>query len=56
MCVQILAHHTGKTSEQVVEDSERDLFMDPETARQYGPLGLIDKVTPIPQKSVGTPG
>jgi ATP-dependent Clp protease protease subunit len=37
----ILAKHTGKSLEQVREDSERDNFMSAEDARNYG---LIDKV------------
>jgi ATP-dependent Clp protease, protease subunit len=37
----ILAHHTGKTPEQVKDDSERDNFMSPEEAVKYG---LIDKI------------
>ena len=37
----ILAHHTGKTVEQVTQDSDRDYFMSPEEAMEYG---LVDKV------------
>ena len=37
----ILAHHTGKAIEQIKQDSERDYFMSPEEAQEYG---LIDKV------------
>lgn len=37
----ILAKHTGKSVEQVREDSERDNFMSAEDAKNYG---LIDKV------------
>lgn len=38
---RILAHHTGQSIERVTADTERDNFMDPETALAYG---LIDKV------------
>lgn len=38
---EILAEHTGKTAEQVLQDSERDFFMDPNEALNYG---LIDQV------------
>jgi ATP-dependent Clp protease protease subunit len=38
---QILAAHTGKTQEQINVDTERDKFMSPEEAMQYG---LIDAV------------
>lgn len=37
----ILADHTGKTVEQVIKDSERDFYMDPLEAMNYG---LIDEV------------
>ncbi len=42
MCAAIMANLTGKTVEQILEDSERDLFMSPEEALKYG---LIDKIT-----------
>jgi ATP-dependent Clp protease protease subunit len=38
---RILAHHTGQTVERIAADSDRDRFMDGETAVEYG---LIDKV------------
>ena len=38
---EIIAKHTGKSVEQVSEDTERDRFMTPEEARDYG---LIDRV------------
>ncbi len=38
---QILADHTGKSQEQVIADSDRDFFMGPEEARDYG---LIDEI------------
>lgn len=38
---QIMAHHTGKSVEQLAEDTERDNFMDAEEAIEYG---LIDHV------------
>ena len=48
ICAQIMADTTGKSKEQVLEDSERDLFMNPIEARNYG---LIDKVAePAPKK------
>ncbi len=37
----ILAKHTGKPFKQIEEDTERDNFMDPKSAKAYG---LIDKV------------
>jgi len=38
---QILAHHTGQKLETIAQDTERDNFMAPEAARDYG---LIDRV------------
>ncbi|HEY6377917.1 MAG TPA: ATP-dependent Clp protease proteolytic subunit [Candidatus Dormibacteraeota bacterium] len=38
---EILAKHTGKTVEQVHNDTERDYFMSPQEAKDYG---LIDSI------------
>ena len=38
---EILAEHSGKTYEQLQEDSERDYWLSAEEAREYG---LIDNV------------
>ena len=38
---EIYAHHTGKTTEEVHADMERDRFFKPDEAAEYG---LIDKV------------
>ncbi len=38
---QILAHHTGQSIETIERDTERDNFMAPEAARDYG---IIDEV------------
>ena len=38
---KIIAEHTGQPLEKVIVDSERDFYMNPEEAVQYG---LIDKV------------
>lgn len=37
----ILAHHTGKSIEQIMKDSDRDNFMSAEEAKDYG---LIDNI------------
>jgi ATP-dependent Clp protease, protease subunit len=37
----ILAHHSGQKMEKVSADTERDFFMDSETARSYG---IIDSI------------
>jgi ATP-dependent Clp protease protease subunit len=41
MMAEIMARHTGKTIEQIMKDSERDFYMNPEEAVKYG---MIDKV------------
>ena len=38
---QILARHTGQTVEQIVADTDRDRFMSPDEAKDYG---IIDAV------------
>jgi ATP-dependent Clp protease protease subunit len=38
---QILANHTGQTLEKVTRDTERDRFMSPDEAKDYG---IIDAV------------
>jgi ATP-dependent Clp protease protease subunit len=38
---EIMAHHTGKSAEEVARDTERDNFM---TAKEAEAYGLIDKV------------
>jgi len=38
---EILANHTGKTSEQVEKDSDRDNWFRADEAKEYG---LIDEV------------
>lgn len=38
---QVLAHHTGKTPEQIHKDTERDNFMDAGQSKEYG---IVDDV------------
>jgi ATP-dependent Clp protease protease subunit len=38
---EIIAEHTGQPLERVSKDMERDYFMTPEEAREYG---IIDRV------------
>lgn len=47
MCAQILASATGKSLQQILEDSERDFFMNAEEAKNYG---LIDRIASQTQK------
>jgi hypothetical protein len=37
---KVLAEHTGQSVERIAEDTERDFWMNPEEARNYG---LIDQ-------------
>lgn len=41
----ILGHHTGQTDEQIATDTDRDIYMDAEQAKEYG---LIDEVLANP--------
>ena len=49
---EVLAHDTGKSREQIHEDTQRDNFMSAEEAREYG---LIDSVvgTREPRRAAG---
>jgi len=38
---EILAHHTGRSIEEITHDTDRDFFMDPEGAKKYG---IIDEI------------
>jgi ATP-dependent Clp protease protease subunit len=38
---EIYAHHTGKAQEEISRDMERDFFMSPQEAKDYG---IIDTV------------
>lgn len=48
MCAKILSDATGQSMDKILEDSERDFFMNPESALKYG---LIDKIATQPVKS-----
>jgi ATP-dependent Clp protease protease subunit len=51
MCAQIMADSTGQSVAKVMEDSERDFYMNPTQALSYG---LIDKIANHPQKPATT--
>ncbi|KKK81022.1 hypothetical protein LCGC14_2817660, partial [marine sediment metagenome] len=38
---EILAHHTGRTMEEITRDTDRDFFMDAEGAKDYG---IVDEI------------
>jgi ATP-dependent Clp protease protease subunit len=46
---EILARHTGQPIEQVAKDTDRDRFMSPEEAKDYG---IIDAVYSVPGSSL----
>lgn len=47
MCASILSELSGQSLEKILIDSDRDFFMDPQTAVDYG---FIDKIATSPQK------
>jgi ATP-dependent Clp protease protease subunit len=51
MCAQIIADMTGQTIEKVMEDSERDFYMNAEEAVKYGLIDKIASHTPRPAAS-----
>ncbi|MEP7159042.1 MAG: ATP-dependent Clp protease proteolytic subunit [Chloroflexota bacterium] len=46
---EILARHTGQTVERIEKDTERDYFMSPGEAKDYG---IIDEVYTAPDRSL----
>jgi ATP-dependent Clp protease protease subunit len=44
----ILAHHTGKSAEEIAQATERDNFLSPEVAKDFG---LIDHIVSRPEDS-----
>src|SRR6516164_3600856 len=46
---QIYQKHTGQTLEKLQEDTDRDRFMSPEEAREYGLIdNVVDREPPVP--------
>jgi len=45
----ILAKHTGQTLEKVAHDTDRDFYLNPEQAVEYG---IVDEVLGVPMKEV----
>jgi ATP-dependent Clp protease, protease subunit len=48
---EIIAHHSGRPLEQVARDIDRDYYLTPEEARDYG---LIDDII-LPRRGVSAP-
>lgn len=44
---KILSHHTGQTEQKIAEDTDRDVYMTAEDAKEYG---LVDEVLVHPLK------
>lgn len=47
MTSKIMAKHTGQTVEKILEDTERNFFMNPTEALNYGSLGFIDEIATV---------
>jgi ATP-dependent Clp protease protease subunit len=47
----ILADHTGRDIEQIAEETERDRYMSPQEATDYG---IVDEIIQSPQKKKGS--
>lgn len=45
---EILAHHTGKSVEEIEKDTDRDYWMDAAGAKEYG---LVDEILEVPEKA-----
>lgn len=52
ICAEIMAEASGKSVAQILEDSERDNYMDPQEALEYG---FIDKIASQSQKPTLAP-
>ncbi len=46
----IIAFHTGKSSEEVAKDSDRDFWMSAEEAKSYGLVDEVLLINPRKQK------
>jgi ATP-dependent Clp protease protease subunit len=45
----IIARHTGQTLEKIAHDTDRDFYLNPEQAVEYG---LIDEILNKPTKEI----
>ena len=52
---EILAAHTGQPIDKVVKDTDRDLFLSPEEAKEYGIIDEVYKLGPDSQVQPGVP-
>jgi ATP-dependent Clp protease protease subunit len=49
---EIIAHHSGQPLERIEKDADRDFFMSPQQAKEYG---LIDNVLAVESAAPGEP-
>jgi ATP-dependent Clp protease protease subunit len=49
----LLAQHTGQTPERIAEDTDRDYWMSPDAAQEYGLIDLVQKPRRPLKKAVG---
>ena len=40
---KLLAAHTGQTTEQIAKDTDRDFWMSPDAAKEYGLIDLVQQ-------------
>jgi len=52
---EILAEHTGQTVEKIKRDTDRDYFMSPEQARDYGIIDAVYSNAGDPLSNLGRP-
>ena len=50
---EILAKHSGQSVERLARDTERDYFMSPDAAREYGLIDEVIAKAPMPEKRDG---
>ncbi|MBI3621760.1 MAG: ATP-dependent Clp endopeptidase proteolytic subunit ClpP [Nitrospirae bacterium] len=50
---EILAKHTGQSVERIAQDTERDYFMSPTAAREYGLIDEVISKAPVHEKRDG---
>lgn len=50
MCANIISEKTGKSINQILEESERDFYMNPQEAKNYGIIDKIASKTPVDSK------
>ena len=46
---RFIVRHTGQPLERIQRDTERDFFLSPEQATEYG---IIDEVLPLAEKGI----